>query len=135
MPVIATTSSGEVPQVTIGGRLRAVEPDLAVEMRAVVGRQRLPIGARHVPGLALRRARPVLDIGEGGLVGRDHAGAGAALDRHVADGHAPFHRERADHLAGIFDDMTGAAGGADLADDGEDHVLRGDARRAACRRR
>ena len=30
-------------------------------------------------------------------------------------------------LAGIFDDMAGAAGGADLADDGEDDVLGGDA--------
>ena len=32
-----------------------------------------------------------------------------------------------DRLAGIFDDMAGAAGGADLADDGEDDVLGGDA--------
>jgi hypothetical protein len=30
-------------------------------------------------------------------------------------------------LAGIFDHVAGAAGGADLADDGEDDVLRGDA--------
>ena len=30
-------------------------------------------------------------------------------------------------LAGIFDDMAGAAGSADLADDGEDDVLGGDA--------
>ena len=30
-------------------------------------------------------------------------------------------------LAGIFDDVAGAAGGADLADDGEDDVLGGDA--------
>ena len=33
----------------------------------------------------------------------------------------------ANGLAGIFDDMAGAAGGADLADDGEDDVLGGDA--------
>ncbi len=79
--------------------------------------------------LALRRARAALDIGEGLLVGRDQAGAGAAFDRHVADGHAAFHRQRADRLAGIFDDVAGAAGGADLADDGEDDVLGGDAGR------
>ena len=79
----------------------------------------LPFGARGRP----------FDIGVGGLVRRDHAGARAALDRHVADRHAAFHRERADHVAGIFDDVAGAAGGADLADDGEDHVLGGDARR------
>ena len=44
-------------------------------------------------------------------------------------GHAPFHRERADRLAGIFQRVAGAAGGADLADDGEDDVLGGDAGR------
>ena len=36
---------------------------------------------------------------------------------------------RADRLAGIFQRIAGAAGGADLADDGEDDVLRGDAGR------
>ena len=82
---------------------------------------------RHLQGAALRRARAALDVVEGLLVGRDQAGAGAALDRHVADGHAPFHGQRLDRLAGIFDDMAGAAGGADLADDGEDDVLGGDA--------
>ncbi len=38
---------------------------------------------------------------------------------------AAGHVERADGLAGIFDDVAGAAGGADFADDGEDDVLRG----------
>ena len=61
------------------------------------------------------------------LVRRDQAGAGAALDRHVADRHAAFHRQRADRLAGIFQHIAGAAGGADLADDGQDDVLAGDA--------
>ncbi len=96
-------------------------------MRALVGAQRLPVFHGHVPGLAFRRARLVLDIGERGLVGCDQAGAGAAFDRHVADRHAPFHRQRADRLAGIFDDMTGAAGRADLADNGQNDVLGGDA--------
>ena len=35
--------------------------------------------------------------------------------------------QRADRLAGIFERVAGAAGGADLADDGEDDVLGGDA--------
>ena len=85
----------------------------------------------HLEGTALRRARAPLDVVEGLGVGRDQAGSRAAFDRHVADGHAPFHGERADRLAGIFDDMAGAAGGADLADDGEDDVFGGDARRQA----
>ena len=79
--------------------------------------------------VALRRLRAALDVGEGRLVRRDQAGAGAALDRHVADRHAAFHREPADRLAGIFHDVAGAAGGADLADDGEDDVLGAHARR------
>ena len=89
-----TTSSGLVPQVTIGGSVGGVEPDLAVEMRALVGVERLPVAQRHVPGRALRRLRAALDIGEGRLVRRDQAGARAALDRHVADRHAAFHRQR-----------------------------------------
>jgi hypothetical protein len=47
----------------------------------------------------------------------------ASPDRHVAHRHAAFHRQRADGLAGVLDDVPGAAGGADLADDGEDDVL------------
>ena len=134
-PVIGTTSSGLVPQVTIGGRCGGVEPDLAVEVRALVGAAACASSAtRLVPGAALRRHRAALEIGEGRLVRRDQAGAGAAFDRHVADRHAAFHRERADGVAGIFDDVAGAAGGADLADDGEDDVLGGDAGRAAARR-
>ena len=98
-------------------------------MRALVGAQGVPEAPRLVPGGALRRLRLVLQIGVGLLVGRDDAGAGAALDRHVADRHAAFHGQRPDRLAGIFEHVAGAAGGADLADDGEDDVLGGDAGR------
>ena len=76
---------------------------------------------------ALRREAAALEVGEGGLVGSDHAGARAGLDAHVADGHAAFHGERADGGAGVLDDVAGCAVGADLADDGEDDVLGGDA--------
>src|SRR5258708_4038522 len=80
-----------------------------------------------VPNLALRRLRLALEIGERFLVRRYHAGTGAALDRHVANRHPPFHRQRADRLTRIFDYAAGAAGGADLADDREDDVFRADA--------
>ena len=56
-------------------------------------------------------------------------GLGAALHRHVAHRHAAFHRQRADRLAGIFQRVAGGAGGAHLADDRQDDVLGGDARR------
>ena len=52
-PVIDTTCSGLVPQVTIGGSFAGIEPHLAVEMRAVVGAQGFPIAHGLVPGAPL----------------------------------------------------------------------------------
>jgi hypothetical protein len=49
----------------------------------------------------------------------------ARLDRHVADRHPGFHRERPDGLAAVLEDVPLAAPGADAGDDGEDHVLGG----------
>ena len=98
-------------------------------MGALVGLQGPPVVERHLPRLAFRRFRPARQIGEGLLVGRDQAGAGTAFDRHVANRHSPFHGERADGLARVFDDMAGSARRADLADDREDDVLRGHALR------
>ena len=85
------------------------------------------MGDGLVPCCALRREAAALEVGEGGLVGGDHAGAGAGFDAHVADGHAAFHGERADGGAGVLDDVAGGAVGADVADDVEDDVLGGDA--------
>jgi hypothetical protein len=45
-----------------------------VEMRTVVGDERIPMAARLVPVLAFRRLRPVLEILVGLLVGCDEAG-------------------------------------------------------------
>ena len=115
-----------------GDRL-GVEGHLAVQPRALVGEERPPVRLGQLPGAGLRRVRAALDVVEGRLVGGDQAGAGAALDRHVADRHAAFHRQRADRLAAVFDDMAGAAGGAGLADDREGDVLGGDAGREAAR--
>src|SRR5262245_11811598 len=110
-------------------QLRGIEPDLAIEVGAVVGAQRLPVAPRLVPQLALGRLGTVLQERIGLLVGRDETCLGAGLDRHVAHRHAAFHRQRADRLPCIFQRVTGAAGGADLADDGENDVLGGDALR------
>ena len=56
-------------------------------------------------------------------------GSGAPLDRHVADRHPLLHRQRADRVAGVLDDIADAAVHADLADDAEDQVLRREAGR------
>src|SRR5690606_39123226 len=78
----------------------------------------------HVPSSALRRLGPALEVFERLLVWRNQTCASARLDGHVADRHAAFHRQRADGLASVLDDVAGAAGSADLANDGQDDVLR-----------
>ncbi len=93
------------------------------KLRALsLGRRRHWLSARSQRA-ALGREGPAGEVLEGRLVRRDQAGAGARLDRHVADRHAAFHRQLADGAAGILDHVAGAAGRAELADDGEDDVL------------
>ena len=119
--ILRARAPGDVRR-DVGG----VEMRLLVVFGARVGGQGPPIGDRLLPGRALRRVGPAHDVGDGLFVGRDKPGAGARFDRHVADRHAAFHRHVAEGAAGIFEDMAGAAGGADLADDREDHVLGAD---------
>ena len=101
-----------------------VDLDLLVEARAVVG---LAARASAAIATSVGRRRAAHDPLEGRLVGRDHAGAAAALDRHVADRHPALHREALDHRAGVLDHVAGGAVGAHLADRAEDQVLRRDA--------
>ena len=68
--------------------------------------------------------RTSLDVFEGGFVGSNHAGAGARFNRHVADRHAAFHRQLADCLASIFQNVALTTAGADLCDDSEDDIFR-----------
>ena len=106
----------------------AIDVHDGVELRVVVGAQGLPVLHGCVPVLALRRVRAAFEVIEGGLVGGDHARAGAGLDGHVAHGHAGFHGQLLDGLAAVLDDVALAAAGADLGDDGQDQVLGGHAR-------
>ena len=111
--------------VDLAGRSAAPASVGSCASRATARSQAAPCGARGA----------FFEIGVGGLVGRDHAGARAGFDGHVADGHALVHVERANGLAAILDDVAGAAADADLADDGEDQVLGGDARAQLAGRR
>ncbi len=106
---------------------RDIDGDDAVVARALVRAVGVPAGERLLPRLL--HAGTALEVGEGRLVGRDQARARAGLDRHVRDGHAAVHRERADGLARVLDDVARRAVGADLADQPEDQVLRDDAAR------
>ncbi len=60
-------------------------------MRAFVRMQRVPVGNRLVPELALGRERTVLDVLKRLLIHRDKTRAGTGLNRHVAERHAAFH--------------------------------------------
>src|SRR6266550_894583 len=67
--------------------------------------------------------RPTFDIGERRVVGRDHPRLGAPLDRHVADGHAAFHRKAPDGRPAVLDEVTLAGRRAGPADQTKDDVL------------
>ena len=98
---------------------RSVERDLAVEHRAGIAAQRLPIGCvEGVGGVS-----PPGEPGKGLCIGRDEAAHRAELGRHVAQRHAPFHVERCDRLAGEFDRMACPAARAMRSDQVQRHVL------------
>src|SRR5690606_37810355 len=66
-----------------------------------------------------------LHIVDGLFIDSNETGARACFDRHVAHGHATFDRQRADHFTTELDRVAGTTGGADFADDAQDHVLGG----------
>ena len=107
-----------------------VDPHLGVEHGVGIARERAPVGDGLVPQRALGRIGPVLEEFEGDIVGRHHADLGAELDREIAHREPAFDLHVADRAAGIFDGVARAAGGADLADEMQDHVLGRDAGRA-----
>jgi hypothetical protein len=76
----------------------------------------------------MRRVRPARKVLEGRVVRADEAGPRAAFDAHVADRHALLHRQRANRLTGVLEDVAGAATDTDPGDQREDDVLRADAR-------
>ena len=108
------------------GNGAAVDGDALVIRRARIGFQRLPPGQRCLPCCTLGRTRAAFNIGEGLFIRRDQAGAGAGFNRHVAQRHPPFHGERLDHRAGIFDDMPGTAARTQHAAHGQRDILGGD---------
>src|SRR5690554_800365 len=107
---------------------RAVELNHLVENRVVVAVQGTPVFNGLVPGLAFRRERTTFHILNGGVIHRHHTHTGAALDGHVADGHPTFHAQTTDSLTTKLNGVTGTTCGADLADDGQNHILAGHTR-------
>ncbi len=103
-----------------------IDRDRVVEARAGIGGERAPIRDRRIPVRALRRHRTAFEPVEHHIVGRDETGARARLDAHVADGEPALDAHLLEHAAAVFDDMAGAAGRAERADDVQDEVLGSD---------
>jgi hypothetical protein len=57
------------------------------------------------------------------LVRRDHASAGSGFDRHVADGHAFFHREVSNHLPCVLQHIPVSTRGGQLAYQVKNQIL------------
>ncbi len=93
----------------------------------VIRWQQLPLLHSLVESIALRYVGATSHVFERRFVGSDHPCPGAALDRHVADGHPTFHGHLADGLACVLYDVARAAGDAYLSDDGQDQVFGRDA--------
>ena len=119
---------GFVPKLIIGSmsaasNVRSIDRT-SHRHRSADARQRASALSHSAP---CGRHRPAGQIFERRVVGGDHAGTRAAFDGHVADRHASVHVEAANRRAGVFDDASGSTGRADLRDDVENDVLRGDA--------
>ena len=112
-----------MPQVTVGPIDGGVERDAVVVRRAAIRRDLPPPGDGAVERLAGWRVRPAAQELKRRVVGIDVAGARAALNRHVADGHALVDRHRVDRAAAVFVREADAAIDAEAADDREDDVL------------
>src|SRR5678815_4598181 len=75
--------------------------------------ERSPVTDRVFPRVAGWCEAASFQISESRFVRRDHAGARACFDAHVAQRHAAFHRKRANGVAGVLDHVSGGAVGAD----------------------
>src|SRR6185312_2510553 len=105
----------------------SVDGEFAIERGAFIGDECSPVLHSEVPRFALRRKAAAFEVVERRFIRSDHAGTGTGFDAHVADGHAAFHRKRANGGAGVLDDVARSAICADAADDVEDDIFRGHA--------
>ena len=105
------------------GDVRSVEAVLPVENRVRIAVKFPPAGHGLVVGGSLRSAFATPEVFEGLLVGGDHAAARAALDAHVADGHALGDGEIVDAGAGEKKAAVHEIVGAELAAEIQDEIL------------
>ena len=102
----------------------AANLDDVVVLGIGIAGERLPVGHSAIPRLALGAVVAALKIIEGGLVGVHITATRAALDGHVAHGHALFHCHAVDNLAAEFVRKAHTAIHAEAVDVSERDVLR-----------
>ena len=105
------------------------QSQLAIEHRIRIADQTAPLRSSVFKLFSLGCKRAAAHIVDGRLVHRHHAHPRTGFNRHVAQGHAAFHRQRAHRAAGKFQRMAIATGRANRADDGQHHILGGDSKR------
>jgi len=103
--------------------------NLHIVVRCIrIGGNLLPLDDGGVPILTLGAVGSAAEVSKGLFVRVHVSGSGAALDRHVADGHSLFQGKAFDGRTGILVGETGAAIDPEGADDVEDDVLGVDTR-------
>src|SRR2546427_1686095 len=107
----------------LGSDLLGVELHCHIKFGIFIGMKLFPAVGGFLERFTARDKWAAFEIRESGFIGRNHAGARAAFDGHVAHGHAAVHGKGPNGFAAIFGDMAVAAGDAGLSDDGEDKVL------------
>ena len=104
-----------------------IEAHFIVEDGVGAAGQATPPAHRLRPGLATGSEGAPLEVVKGDLIGVDVTAAGAALNRHVAEGHPLLHRERLNCWTGEFVGITHAALHPQGANHVQDQVLGVDA--------
>ena len=106
------------------GRLdiAGIDADDVVKLRIRIGGKGQPARGGGIE-VAHVDIGATLEISDRLRVGVDIATARAAFDRHVANGHAFFHRHAVKDIAGVFVGVADAALGAEQADDVKNHIL------------
>src|SRR5258705_157184 len=100
----------------LGRQSRHIHRDFGIESGIRVRLQRRPFERRAIPVTALGRVEAFPAVLQGGRVNGDQPGHGARFYRHIAECHAPFHRQVSHHRAGILGRMARRAGRANTPD-------------------
>src|ERR1043165_3533837 len=107
--------------------LRGINLNHPIEHSIIIALQRSPVTDGLFPRLTRRCKASTFEICKRRFIRRDHPGACAGFDTHVAQRHSTFHRKRTHSLSCVLDRVAGGAVSTDLPDDAEGQIFRRDA--------